>query len=245
MPDGYVSHTEMRLYLIRHADPDYPNNTITPAGHIEAAALARRLAREGLTRIYCSPLGRAVHTMQYTAQATGLTPQIAPWIAELDEFRVPLPPPWPALMAWDVPGEMTRQDAAPATSDHWSSIPAFSMPVLREKLRWLGEQSDAFLAGLGYQREGRRYRAVSPNSQRIAMFCHNGFGLSWLGHLLEVPPPTMWSGFWLPPTSVTVILFDQRSAEWAVPRCLCVGDTSHLHAAGLPVTPAGIKANFD
>ena len=107
----------MRLYLIRHADPDYPNNTITPAGHLEAEALARRLTHEGLTRIYCSPLGRAVHTMQYTAQATGLTPQIEPWMAELDEFRIPLPPPWPALMAWDIPGQITRQEATPATID--------------------------------------------------------------------------------------------------------------------------------
>lgn len=30
----------MRLYIIRHADPDYPNNTITPEGHLEAQALA-------------------------------------------------------------------------------------------------------------------------------------------------------------------------------------------------------------
>ncbi len=29
----------MRLYIIRHADPDYPNNTITPEGHLEAQAL--------------------------------------------------------------------------------------------------------------------------------------------------------------------------------------------------------------
>lgn len=38
----------MRLYIIRHADPDYPNNTITPEGHLEAQALAKRLSSHGL-----------------------------------------------------------------------------------------------------------------------------------------------------------------------------------------------------
>jgi probable phosphoglycerate mutase len=47
----------LRLYIIRHGDPDYINNTITPQGHLEAQALAKRLEREGITRIYSSPLG--------------------------------------------------------------------------------------------------------------------------------------------------------------------------------------------
>jgi probable phosphoglycerate mutase len=55
----------------------------------------------------------------------------------------------------------------------------------------------------------------------------------------------MWSGFWLPPSSVTTVLFEERSAEWAVPRCIGLGDVSHLHMAGLGVQPSGIKANFD
>ena len=34
----------MRLYIIRHADPDYKNDTITVFGHKDAQALAKRLA---------------------------------------------------------------------------------------------------------------------------------------------------------------------------------------------------------
>ncbi len=55
----------------------------------------------------------------------------------------------------------------------------------------------------------------------------------------------MWAGFWHAPTAVTTILFDERSEKWAVPRALCVGDTSHLYAAGLPVRPRGIIANYE
>ena len=66
----------MRLYIIRHADPDYPNRTITDKGHLEAQALAKRLASQGLDRIYSSPLGRAIHTAQYTADTLKMDYQI-------------------------------------------------------------------------------------------------------------------------------------------------------------------------
>lgn len=62
----------MRIYLIRHADPDYDNDTIAPRGHLEAQALADRLLRENIDAIYCSPLQRAQHTMSYTQKLTGL-----------------------------------------------------------------------------------------------------------------------------------------------------------------------------
>ena len=54
----------MRIYIIRHADPDYDNDTLTSAGHKEAIALAERLETERINRICCSPLGRARRTMQ-------------------------------------------------------------------------------------------------------------------------------------------------------------------------------------
>jgi hypothetical protein len=77
------------------------------------------------------------------------------------------------------------------------------------------------------------------------VFCHGGFGLTWLAHLLALLLPLVWSGFWLPPSSVTTMLFDERSPEWAVPRCIGLGDVSHLYAAGLQVQARGIMANFD
>ncbi len=65
----------MRLYIIRHADPDYANNTITPDGALEADALSKRLAKVGFDWIYSSPLGRAIDTMNYTAERIGTIEQ--------------------------------------------------------------------------------------------------------------------------------------------------------------------------
>ena len=118
-------------------------------------------------------------------------------------------------------------------------------PTVRERFDEVIRNSDDFLSRLGYARDGGRYRIVEPNKLRVAIFCHGGFGLTWLAHLLEIPLPLMWSGFWLPPSSVTTILFDERSTVWAVPRCIGVGDVGHVYKAGLSVQPSGIKANYD
>jgi probable phosphoglycerate mutase len=234
----------MRIYLVRHADPDYPNNTITPQGHLEAAALGQRMARLGLDRIYASPLGRAIHTMQYTADALKITPTIEPWTAELADCDINVDP-WGTLSMWNVPGELVRARAPYPHHDNWHEVPCLSKPFLRERIALLGRHSDEFLARHGYVREGGRYRVVQGNREKIAVFCHGGFGLCWLAHLLEIPLPLMWTGFWLPPSSVTTILMDERSAHWAVPRCVGVGDVSHLYEAGLPVQPRGIVGNVD
>jgi len=41
---------------------------------------------------------------------------------------------------------------------------------------------------------------------------------------------------------VTTVLMERRSDDWAVPRCVAMGDVSHLYAAGLEVSPRGILA---
>lgn len=233
----------MRLFIIRHADPDYPNNTITPAGHLEARALADRLRRLGLDRIYTSPLGRALDTARYTADALGLTPTVEPWTAELD-WRVHVEP-WGPCMVWDCPAEVMRGHQPRLDTENWHSLPAWAHLDLHHRYAALREASDEFIARHGYQRVDGRYRIVRPNRDKIAVFCHGGFGLTWLAHLLDMPVPAAWAGFWLPPSSVTTILFDERSPDWATPRCLGCGDVSHLHHANLPVQPAGIKANAE
>ena len=49
----------MLLYIIRHGDPNYNPDSLTERGKLQAAALAKRLARYGVDRIYSSPLKRA------------------------------------------------------------------------------------------------------------------------------------------------------------------------------------------
>ena len=234
----------MRLSIIRHGDPDYTTDTLTEKGQREAQALAKRLANERLSHIYSSPLGRARETMSYTAEATQLIPLIEEWTREL-AWWIPWQTPRERIAAWDLHGEIIRgQDSYPGHDD-WHFLEYLENPIFRMGYESLCERSDDLLRRHGYDRAGGRYRCARPTHDHIAVFCHGGFGLTWLAHLLALPLPLVWSGFWLPPSSVTTVLFDERSPEWAVPRCIGLGDVSHLYAAGLPVQARGIIANFD
>ena len=234
----------MRLYIIRHAHPDYDNNTITDIGHREAAALGVRLERENITRLYTSPLGRAVDTAAYAADRLGIEAKVEPWAYELGQMRM-MTGPCAGMMAWDLHGEILRNDPWFARSGQWHTVPPLDAPIFREEVERVRKELDDFTYRLGYRRDDGRYQIVQHNTDRVALVCHNGAGLTMLAHLLALPLPLFWSGFWLAPSSVSCLVFDERSERWATPRALYIGDTSHLYDADLPVQPHGIKANFE
>ncbi|MFC4600170.1 histidine phosphatase family protein [Cohnella hongkongensis] len=233
----------MRIYIIRHADPDYENDTITPRGHLEAKALAERMLRENIDSIYCSPMQRAQHTMNYTRELTGLPFETQDWLAEIQNWET-LDTQGRSIPAWNVDGEIIRGRMPLPTNDNFYETEPFCNPAIRQGFAGIRSSSDRFMEAAGFRREEGRYRILKPNDRRIAIFCHMGFGLAWLAHLLEIPLPLLWSGFWLAPSSVTTILMDTRSEQWGVPRCLGLGDVSHLYNASLPVSSQGIIANF-
>lgn len=235
----------MRLYIIRHADPDYENDTLTAAGHQEAMALAKRMASHGLDAIYASPMPRAAITAQYTANLLKLPVITAPWAIEVQGWSYdPIVEDGEAIPVWDIPGEILRADPALFDIDRWCYTPPLDSERIRSDYAILGGNTDALMEEYGYKREGRRYRILERNQRQIAVFCHNGTALAMLAHLLCAPPPLIWCSFWHAPSAVTTILFEERSADWAIPRCLSACDVSHLYEARLPVQPRGIRGNY-
>ena len=233
----------MRLYLIRHADPDYPNGTITLNGHREASALAEHLKNFGIDEIYSSPLGRARHTAQYSANQLGLPIQIEDWAKELDSdwfdeldqsFQDIEKPGYRALA--DLPG-LSR----------WNADGKVENPAITHNMQAIRQGSDDFLARQGFIRSdsGMIYKTKSPNNTRkIAFFAHMGLELAWLSYLLGLPFLSLWDGFFVHPSSITTVLFEERIPGKVVPRCIGMGDISHLVAAGLAPQPVGIVANY-
>ncbi len=65
----------MKLLIIRHGDPDYEHDSVTEKGKREVELLGQRLAKENITKIYCSPLGRARATAAPTCRLTGMEPE--------------------------------------------------------------------------------------------------------------------------------------------------------------------------
>ena len=121
----------MRIYIIRHADPDYENDTITPHGHLEAKTLAERLLRENIDSIYCSPLQRAQHTMNYTRELIGLPFETQDWLTEIQNWQT-LDTKGRPIPAWNVDGEIIRARMPLLTSDNFHEAEPFYNPAIRQ-----------------------------------------------------------------------------------------------------------------
>ena len=223
----------MIIYLVRHGDPDYANDTITPKGHKEAEAVSKRLASVGLDKIYSSPLGRAIATMKYTADLLKMPYGIEEWTKEISDFSVSNEK-LGQIAAWKIPGEEIFSGKQYPSIDSWHEAPFLSELPAKSVYDEIVEGSNEFLARHGYTMEGRLYRAIMPNNEKIALFAHGGFGVTWLAHLLNIPVPVMWCGFHLFTTSVTTIFFEPRPGGLISPRCLGVGDLSHLDYGSHP-----------
>ena len=72
----------MKILLVRHAEPDYTIDSLTPKGRREAELLSRRLCKLDVKNFYVSPQGRARDTASYTLSKLNRTAEVLPWLAE-------------------------------------------------------------------------------------------------------------------------------------------------------------------
>ena len=56
----------MKLLIVRHGDPDYTIDSLTPKGWKEVDYLSEKLAKLDVKAFYVSPLGRASATASLT-----------------------------------------------------------------------------------------------------------------------------------------------------------------------------------
>jgi len=230
----------MLLYIIRHAEPHYPTDSLTENGVKQAAALAERLCSHGLDEAYSSPLGRAIQTAQPTCERLSLPYKIEDWMSESTawgEFSV-IDAKGTHRWAFQCQNAELLKNGDPTRGD-WHAHPEFSAcKAAEEGYRRVADHSDEFIARLGYRRDGRVYRDVSPNERRVAAFCHAGFGSIWLSHLMSVPPLIFWAGFDIAHSGVTVLEFKNSPDGLTAPMCLCFSDISHIYKAGLHIEAA-------
>ncbi|MBO4452815.1 MAG: histidine phosphatase family protein [Clostridia bacterium] len=228
----------MLLYVIRHGDPIYDPDSLTEKGKRQAEALARRLAVNGLDRIYSSPLNRARQTAQPTCEILKKEPVILDWTSEAlawNEFAFH-DPEIGGYMTWSF-ARADRFKTAEILSmgDGWMDMYPFSETKMREGRARIARESDAFLESLGYKHEGMSYKILQPNHERIAVFCHWGFGTTWLSHMLDIHPLLFWSTFDLNHSSITIIHFHNDKSGICNPKCLALSDTSHFYGDRLPL----------
>ena len=72
----------MRILIIRHGDPDYVNDSLTPRGDREAELLAGIIDRFGIDEVFLSPQGRAQRTASYSLSRLGMSGTTLKWLHE-------------------------------------------------------------------------------------------------------------------------------------------------------------------
>lgn len=232
----------MRIIFVRHGDPDYANDTLTEKGWREAALLAERVSKWEVTDFYVSPLGRARDTASLSLEKMGRTAETFDW---LREFHGPVNDPTRGenVIPWDFYPEYWTKIPEMYDKDGFGDTEVMKSGLVMDEYKRISGELDALLAKYGYVREGGLYRTDrterAARDATIVLFCHMGVTLFLCSHLLGISPVVLTSGFFLAPTSVTVLASEERRPGAAYFRCQTAGDTSHLKAGGEPVSGMG------
>jgi len=222
----------MRILLIRHGDPDYASDSLTPAGKEEAVLLSERLLKTPIDHIYVSPLGRAQETAAAYLSRAGKSSVTVPLFREFinpvtdPETGKQLPFPWDLQ-----PGYWTKQELF-YTQSSWRNHPMMSSGSIGNIYDEVCSTLDQILSDHGYDRQGNMYEAREANHETIAIFCHLGTICVLLSHLLGISPVILWHAISAPASSVTTLYTEERLKGQALFRCQSIGDISHLYAAG-------------
>ena len=229
----------MLLFYLRHGDPIYSPDSLTPLGHRQAEALAKRLALYGLDEIYASTSNRAQLTARPTCELLKMEPVILPWADEKYAW---------AQLANQCPDghgrwvfeqkdrvlQMTSPEAR-ALGRKWYQHPYFEGTTYGEGIERVQREADAWLAGFGYEHDLERdlYYCKDTTPRRVALFAHQGFGLAFLSCVLDVPYNIFSTHFNMTHSGMSVIQFPEEEG-WGTPKLLQLSGDGHLYREGLP-----------
>ncbi len=196
-----------------------------------------------MTDYYCSPLGRAKDTASCTLEKVGREAVIYPWLREF-EGHVLNPATGKSHICWDfMPDYWTYMDDM-YDRDNWAKSKLMSSSANDIHMEWqkVSNGIDDILLKYGYKRKDRYYEFEEHRDDTIVIFCHLGVTMVMMSHLLGISAPALWHGFFLAPTSVTILNSEERIDKKAYFRCQVMGDTSHLSFNGESISNSGYYA---
>lgn len=233
----------MRLIFIRHAEPDYDIDSLTPKGMREAEFLSERVSSWDVDKFYSSPLGRAKVTASFSLKKMNRKAIVYDW---LKEFYYPIDDPVTGKhhVPWDLMPEYYTKDPLYYDKDNWFRTELYKTnPQIETAYRDVCNGIDQVLSSNGYFREGNYYHVELSENEKddktFVFFCHLGVSCAILAHLIGVSPCMLWQGTYLAPSSVTVVNSEKRINDNALFRIQQLGSTSHLYAHNEPVSASG------
>ena len=232
----------MKIYIIRHGDPDYSIDSLTEKGWREAEALSKRLVKLEIDDFYCSPLGRARDTSKPTLEKLGKEAEILNWLREFaGEIKSPFTNK--KRISWDLPPYLWGNEEKYYTLDKWNDTELMKSGNVDKIYKETTDGIDSLLGRYGWKRENMLYRGGEDKA--IALFCHFGMGITVLSYILGISPVVAQNNFFLAPTSVTTLVTETDSKGYSHFRATGVGDISHLYIENEPMSESGLYPNFE
>ena len=239
----------MLIFYVRHGDPIYTPDSLTPLGERQAEAVAKRIALFGVDEVYSSTSIRAIQTATPTCELLHKKVKTLDFLNEnyLDSKLQIVGKDGKKKWFWSHP------DTAPLLAsrkirelgEEWYKHPEFEKYHFEETIHPINKALDEFIASHGYEHDTDKglYRVTERHPEkRIAIFAHECMGKLFMSHLLDIPFPTYAAHFEMKHSAMTVIRLDDGSmvddgvpGEYARARVLTLGNDSHLYREGLPL----------
>ncbi|MBR4941703.1 MAG: histidine phosphatase family protein [Clostridia bacterium] len=223
----------MKLYLVRHGDPNYRDDCITELGKLQAAAAAERLRHSGIEKIFSSSCGRAVQTARATADVLGIGEiEILDFMREIS---------WGARSGeeifdhgrpWSI-SERLAEENNDLLDPQWRSGQYFENNKIMDHYDSMVPQIDGFTAGLGLVRQGLYYRVENCPYKTVALFSHGGSSSVLISRLFNLPLPFVTSALCPECTAITVVSFAEGVDGTVAPKFEIANDSRHIEGLSL------------
>ena len=242
----------MLVFYIRHGDPIYDPDMLTPFGEEQARALSERLALFGIDEIYSSSSNRAMQTAKPLCERLGKELTALDFLHESNLGRLMLPysDREGSMWIWAHPeySEILCGKEIRELGDRWYTHPSLEKIHLEETILPIYGKLDEFFASHGYEhdREKGLYRVTHRQpKKRIAIFAHECMGKIFMSGLLDIPFPHYAAHFEMHTSAFSVIRFDDGILQvteghppfpYARARVLSLSNDSHLYRDGIDMT---------
>ncbi len=235
----------MIFYYVRHGDPIYSPDSLTPLGHRQAEAIGKRFSVHGLDKIFSSPSKRAMQTAEPTCEMLKKEKVILDWCDEAIAWNELTVEHEDGRKTWCFQHKTTAELFASAEiralGKDFYKHPIFSekknykISKFKEGLERIQRESDALFLSLGYRHDAQRggYVTEEPADERVALFAHQGFGLAFLSCVMDIPYIDFCTRFDMGHSGMTVIEFSAKKGELCIPTILQLSNDSHIYKEGL------------
>ncbi len=230
-------------------------------------------AWKNVSKIYVSSMGRAQETAAPSIKALGVEAVTCEWLQEFyyrtiypdnvnDKSLA-----GKETMCWDLMPEYFVSDKRFFDKDEWMNSDFMKGGKIADKYKMVCDGIDGILAENGYVRNEKgiydvkdpvpnhnwsdpivKYHLKSvkddyPKEKTLVFFCHLGIMFTIIAHLVGLSPMQLWQGFFVAPTSVTVVNSEERLEGQAFFRVERLGDVNHLINGGEPISSSGYFAD--